>query len=167
MAQLSSSLFFFFTQITIKILTCISSDYLLMTSQWLWSGSVFSFALQLHCFTIMFLCFFLHLLCFRFYFGIFFFLIFTDARCGKDRQRFRAKVYWGDTGRSVQPSTSRATDTHGRRQSLYISVELILLVCSVNENQNDIPLFLCFHVWIEFQINQLMHQYIGWCPLQP
>lgn len=50
----------------------------------------------------------------------------ADARCGKGRRR--AEVYWGDVGRGAQSDTHRATDPHGRRQSLHISVELIMRV---------------------------------------
>ena len=60
----------------------------------------------------------------------------ADARCecDKGRRRFRAEVFRGDVGRGAQPGTHRATDTHGRGQSIHISVELILRVFVNVEN---------------------------------
>lgn len=55
----------------------------------------------------------------------------ADARCGDGRQWLGAEVYRGDVGRGAQPGAHRAADTHGRGQSLHISVELTVLVASV------------------------------------
>lgn len=52
----------------------------------------------------------------------------ADARCGESRQWLGAEVYGGDVSRGFQPDTHRATDAHGRGQSLHISVQLILCV---------------------------------------
>jgi len=53
----------------------------------------------------------------------------ADARCGKGRRRVRAEVSWGDVGGDAQSDTHGAADTHGRRQSLHIPVELMMCVC--------------------------------------
>lgn len=70
------------------------------------------------------LSFFSSRLCFPLFFS-------ADARCGNGRQWFGAEVYRGDVGRGAQPGAHRAADTHGRGQSLHISVELTVLVASV------------------------------------
>lgn len=98
----------------------------------------------------------------------------VDARCGKGRQWFGAEIYWGDVGRGAQPSTNRAADTHGRGQSLHISVELILRVCLFSEREPEQhpsilkSMFFSFPVWAsllsEWPETKLSQWNLTWCP---